>query len=219
MSEASHSSRRREEILSAAEKVFDAHGFAAATIEAVAEQAGVAKGSVYNYFKSKRDLFHQVFAHVLAGAEAEVMPFLSDPSLSASAKVGRLLDHWAKRLDYYSRLGRLVLEFWAAAARERQEHELTASLRAMYARWRGQIASVLEEGIASGEFHPQVDPQVWAALLLAMLDGVEIQAILEMGITLDEPFLAALKSSILMSLCVAGPGPAGAAQSGGVQDE
>src|SRR6188472_2603840 len=48
---------RTTEILEAARTVFASRGFDGATIDAIALTAGVAKGTVYLYFDSKRDLF------------------------------------------------------------------------------------------------------------------------------------------------------------------
>src|SRR5919199_85562 len=48
--------KRRAEILSAAARVFARKGFERATIADVAGEAGVAEGSIYNYFRSKNDL-------------------------------------------------------------------------------------------------------------------------------------------------------------------
>lgn len=47
---------RRQQILDAAVKVFAEKGFDRATIADVARAAGVAEGSIYNYFKNKGDL-------------------------------------------------------------------------------------------------------------------------------------------------------------------
>jgi AcrR family transcriptional regulator len=48
---------RCEEILDAARKIFATNGFSETTMEGIAEQAGIAKGTLYLYFKSKRDLY------------------------------------------------------------------------------------------------------------------------------------------------------------------
>jgi len=47
---------RRTQILDAATKVFAEKGFERATIKDVAKTAGIADGTIYNYFKSKSDL-------------------------------------------------------------------------------------------------------------------------------------------------------------------
>lgn len=58
---------RRSELLSAARVVFAEHGFERATMERVAEHAGVAKGTVYLYFSSKRGLYLAALTQGLTG--------------------------------------------------------------------------------------------------------------------------------------------------------
>lgn len=49
--------RREEEILDAAASLFAQHGYARTDIDSVADRLGVAKGTIYHYFPSKRQLF------------------------------------------------------------------------------------------------------------------------------------------------------------------
>ena len=49
--------QRQKQILGAAGDIFTLKGYAAATIPEIAELAGVAVGTVYNYYSNKRDLF------------------------------------------------------------------------------------------------------------------------------------------------------------------
>jgi AcrR family transcriptional regulator len=49
--------QRQEEILAAAFEVFAAHGYEATRIDEVARQAGIAKGTIYLYFRDKEHLF------------------------------------------------------------------------------------------------------------------------------------------------------------------
>ena len=51
---------RQEEILAAAFEVFAAHGYEATRIDDVARQAGIAKGTIYLYFRDKGHLFRAV---------------------------------------------------------------------------------------------------------------------------------------------------------------
>jgi AcrR family transcriptional regulator len=52
--------RNREALLDAARQVFRDHGYAGASLDAVAEAAGFTKGAVYSHFASKADLFLQL---------------------------------------------------------------------------------------------------------------------------------------------------------------
>lgn len=49
--------RRREEILDAAARLFAERGYSETDTQVLADELGVGKGTIYRYFKSKRDLF------------------------------------------------------------------------------------------------------------------------------------------------------------------
>jgi AcrR family transcriptional regulator len=57
--------QRLEQILDAAFQEFGAHGYEAARIDEVAREAGIAKGTIYLYFKGKDQLFRAVVRHLI----------------------------------------------------------------------------------------------------------------------------------------------------------
>lgn len=58
---------RRKQILDAALAVFSRKGYGEATIPDIAREAGIAVGTIYNYYPSKRDLLVSILAsHVLS---------------------------------------------------------------------------------------------------------------------------------------------------------
>jgi AcrR family transcriptional regulator len=59
------SRRRKEQILDAALAVFSGKGFGEATIPDIAQEAGVAVGTIYNYYRSKRELFIAVIKNLI----------------------------------------------------------------------------------------------------------------------------------------------------------
>lgn len=62
--EREHAERRRE-IVTAAREVFARRGYRAATLDEIAEKAAFAKGTLYNYFTSKEDLFRDILNSLL----------------------------------------------------------------------------------------------------------------------------------------------------------
>jgi TetR/AcrR family transcriptional regulator len=57
--------RRQEQIIKAALDVFTHKGYAAATIPEIARQAGIATGTIYLYYPSKRELFMAVIKNTI----------------------------------------------------------------------------------------------------------------------------------------------------------
>jgi len=194
---------KRRSILAAAEKVFEAHGYAAATVDAVAAEAGVAKGSVYNYFRSKQELFTAVFDEAFAEDEAAVDRLLA-ADLSAGQKLAEYLNHWYGRMTHYRRVGALILESWATAARQEPGGQMNHGFRQAYQRRKQRMGSIVSQGIESGEFGTDMDPAAASSLILGALNGLTVHVIMDVGVEIDEAFLAALKQGLTSALA-AGP--------------
>ncbi len=56
MADRTNDPERRKQILEAAHRLFIRYGFRKATMDEIAEEAGVGKGTIYYYFRSKKDL-------------------------------------------------------------------------------------------------------------------------------------------------------------------
>lgn len=67
---------KQQHILDAAARVFAEKGFHATTVKDVAQAAGVAQGSIYNYFENKTALLLGLFDLMTARARAEIVPDL-----------------------------------------------------------------------------------------------------------------------------------------------
>lgn len=72
-SQAERSAATVAAIVSAAGELFTARGFDAASIDDIADRAGVAKGAVYHHFESKEQIFARVFEHMTAALASEVV--------------------------------------------------------------------------------------------------------------------------------------------------
>ncbi|HRU05083.1 MAG TPA: TetR/AcrR family transcriptional regulator [Candidatus Brocadiia bacterium] len=190
---------KRQAILSAAEKVFGERGFQETTMDAVAAEAGIAKGSIYNYFHSKHELFAQLHS-AFVQAELDVFDGLMARPGTAMQKVERLVDAWWQRRGGYEPMSRLVLEFWAEASRQPSQGAMAETFRAFYTRWRVMMADMIRDGVASGEFRPDLDPEAMASIMIAMAEGIDVQTLMHSDIRLDESFRASLKRTILAAL-------------------
>jgi len=193
------SPKTRNAIVAAAMRLFHEKGYAATTMEAVAEAAGVAKGSIYNYFRNKQDLYRQVFTASLSEDDTRAQAVSALPA-SPTERLGRIFDLWLERLPYYRQIGGLLLEFWATAAHESRQGEFKAILNDIYARHRRPMLKILEEGIAAGEFRPQIGAEQAAALLFAVTDGLTVRAVLDPDFTVTTEMLDTLKRGALVAL-------------------
>ena len=81
--------QRREEIIQAAEQVFFSKGFDQSTMDDVAEQAELSKGTLYLYFISKEDLHMAVARKAIRLLKDHTQVALEDEG-SALEKLGRM---------------------------------------------------------------------------------------------------------------------------------
>jgi AcrR family transcriptional regulator len=85
---------RRAQILAAALDEFSQNGFAAARLDDVAKRAGVAKGTIYLYFKDKEALFHELLRTQISPVIVMLEAMLAGGGKGASAAVPlRVLAH------------------------------------------------------------------------------------------------------------------------------
>jgi AcrR family transcriptional regulator len=153
---------RREEILTAAIKVFGKKGFAATCVGDVADAAKMAKGTVYLYFESKEEIYatavRLAIERLQAHSAEQVQPAAGVRERLAVA-ISVRMEFWHEQLNLY----RLLLTVGREPQHKRQTHEL---LRAGHAYFLG----ILEEGVAAGEIDGRrlsaqhLDTVAWAIL-------------------------------------------------------
>ncbi|PKM47473.1 MAG: hypothetical protein CVV03_03320 [Firmicutes bacterium HGW-Firmicutes-8] len=66
-------SKREQEIMEAAVKVFSKKGFSGATTREIAAEAGVAEGTIFRYFKTKKDILFSLAGPFIVESLANVM--------------------------------------------------------------------------------------------------------------------------------------------------
>ncbi|MEV6400461.1 TetR/AcrR family transcriptional regulator [Streptomyces sp. NPDC051907] len=95
LSRAELQERNRSRVLAAAGDEFAEHGFSQATVDGIAERAGLTRGAVYSNFPSKRALYFAVLADL---AEAAPTPARPAPGRTAGEALGVLARAWVARL-------------------------------------------------------------------------------------------------------------------------
>jgi AcrR family transcriptional regulator len=82
---------RKEEIIRAAMKLFAQKGYHATSMQEIAEQSGMAKGSIYNYFKSKEEIAISIFRYHYDVLFQKISDIARDETLSAREKFEKQL--------------------------------------------------------------------------------------------------------------------------------
>jgi len=176
MIQLSRKEEKRALIIEAAAKVFARRGLAGTLMAEIAIEAGIGKGTLYEYFDSKENLFFAVFEWFVQATEAEAKVSISALGGSASERLDALseslMSSWAQMEDMYS----LVMEFWSASASSQMRERFKQAFKNGYSDFRQIVSTLIRDGIERGEFQPQVDIDSVAAALVGTWDALLLQA-------------------------------------------
>jgi AcrR family transcriptional regulator len=152
---------QRERILVAAMDQLADGGYASATIQAVAQRAGVATGTVYRHFPSKSDLFAEVFRRA-SRRELDVFAEATvDDGRSAAERIAAATEAFARRaMAAPTRAYALIAEPVDPAV----EAERLIFRRG----YRDVLVEVLDQGVERGELELH-DKETTAAALVGAI--------------------------------------------------
>ncbi|HBH06160.1 MAG TPA: hypothetical protein DDX92_06130 [Flavobacteriales bacterium] len=89
----------KDKILNSAAEIFLKEGFSGATMRQVSDAAGVNKGLLHYYFKTKENLFVEVFRRTVGSFYLDVQGMLQDEQMSTDDKIGSLVDRYFDMLS------------------------------------------------------------------------------------------------------------------------
>jgi AcrR family transcriptional regulator len=157
---------RPQQIMAAAAKVFARQGLHGASLDQVAREAGITKGTIYLYYKSKEDLFLATLRQHSARVFAAMEPAGQTGSQGDSRRRIESFAAMAYRTIGSPEAFPLIQMVLAEAGRFPETAELF--FREILLKNNQRLAAVLEEGIAAGTLR-RVDPLVAARSLIGML--------------------------------------------------
>jgi len=171
---------KRDLILEAALKVFSRRGFAQATIQDIAAEADIGKGTIYEYFRSKDEIIRNTWTAFMRLMDTQLKDIIHSP-LSGAEKLRAVLAAFLAVIQGESAgVVRIIFNFWAEAMRDTsQANAMFVEMNNYYGIYRRAMASVIEQGVREGIFRPGLDTLTTASTLIGMLDGLMAQWILD----------------------------------------
>ncbi len=162
--------KKAEAILKAALKVFSRDGLDKGTIADIAREAGIGKGTVYEYFSSKDEIFAAIedaMMDELIGA----LEHLHGMDITPTDKIRTFMRMGTEMIFEMHDSTIILTELWAQAARSAWHGTKSSSLMNSYNHMRDLLILILEEGIQKGEFR-EMNKDGVATLCSAFVDGL-----------------------------------------------
>jgi len=150
--------RTRAEIIAAAERHFAEHGFQGTRLGDVAADVGIRRPSISYHFASKQELYAAVLETVFAEWAADL------PSGGTAAeRLEAAMTGWIEFVAQRPTAARLLLR----ESMNAQPESFAALLRfgGAVVAW---FEELIDEGVAAGEFHPQIESQRFLSLMGAI---------------------------------------------------
>ena len=145
---------RKRQILDAAVRVFARQGFHTCRVSDIADEAGVAYGLVYHYFKSKDQMLNELFAErwsLLLQAIAEV----DGKDVSGREKLDTVARFIIDSYRHDPDLMKVIIVDVTRAANSFGRTHLPEISRAY-----DSIAKIVADAQLAGEFRSDIDPQI-----------------------------------------------------------
>jgi AcrR family transcriptional regulator len=158
--------QRRSEVLAAATRVFHAKGYAASSIQDVADELGILKGSLYYYIDSKEDLLFAIIDEVHRGTMERLEQWLE---IEADTLVKlRAFLRW-QVLSYCRDIQKVgvFLHDFRSLSPERQQQILDS--RDRYDR---TLRELLVAGQREGVIAAEVDPKLASMAIFGMMNWI-----------------------------------------------
>ncbi len=171
---------KKAKILEASIRVFAKKGISNTKMADIAEAADIGKGTIYEYFQSKDEIFEASFRFFLDGVEntfSRKLLGVADPLEKLSAYICAWADVLGSEyLDYVE----IILDFWAEGIRTKGKFA-TVDLLEFYAESRALLKGLLDECIEEKKIKP-VDTVVVASVIIGTLDGLIIQWVMDRNV-------------------------------------
>ncbi len=160
--------QHRQEILAAALRLFAERGFYNVSMHEIAKAAEFATGTLYNFFRSKEDLFFEVLVSCAEESIALVLGALEDPG-DEREKLGRFIRvHERIAVEQAVAIQLYLLE---NRGRYLPGPKVEAKKKEMDERVISRLSDVIAAGVGKGLFN-DIDPFVAGKCLLATLESM-----------------------------------------------
>jgi TetR/AcrR family transcriptional regulator, cholesterol catabolism regulator len=157
---------RDQEVIAAAVAIFARKGYAAASVQDVADELGMLKGSLYYYIDSKEDLLGRIFDDSHAEASA-IVAEVSGSDAAAAARVGTFVERYAHW--YLTHLPRVSIYMREWRYLEGERRRRVDAQRRFYDRF---LAGLIAEAQADGDAAGSLDPVRAANFIYGAINGL-----------------------------------------------
>ena len=186
---------RVQSIRDAAMRVIARKGMAAATMQEIADEAGVAKGTIYLYFRDRDDVVEKAFENAMSDLHKRVDDALEAPG-TFEQKLRAVLSAQIGFFQANREFFRLYISLRYPEGNAQQQRRQKRHCQPQYQSRVERIAAMLREAMERGEIR-QMDPMRLALFIIEGSSAVIIQRVLDEAPPLEEADIELIAGTIL----------------------
>jgi AcrR family transcriptional regulator len=163
--------KKRSEIAQKAIALLAKKGFQATTIQDIADAAGLGKGTIYHYFKTKEEILlviSEELFHEMERSFGAALLRLNEPMEKLSA----LIEEALKVTEDVENLFVVYTELWLMNLRGNHDDDLMTVIKRLHNDLKNLVAAMINAGKAEGLWAKDTDSDALATYLISSFDGV-----------------------------------------------
>jgi AcrR family transcriptional regulator len=193
---------KKKKILKAAIDVFAEKGYHVTRMADVAEGAEIGKGTIYEYFSSKEELFVELFKFVMANpldSLSQKWPLDTPPD----KKLEKLISNSLKAHNRVKKIYYILSDFKAENKGTDEKSLYRLQFAKLYKEYRTAVCEIIADGVKDGTFR-KINPDHAASITMAAMEGLMSQwmfdnraiPLKDIGLLLTDMLLSYLKAGV-----------------------
>lgn len=152
----------KDKILKVAVKLFSEYGYHRTTMDMITQEAGIAKGTLYWHFSSKKDLFLKILESDLNNYFNFLKHIKDNHQLTSQQKLEKIIE---TKIDLSPKKKSIIKEIMSN--KEEIDEDFKDRMKELRKKHTNLLADIFSQGIEDGEFNLE-DPYLAALIFMGM---------------------------------------------------
>jgi len=165
--EQSRKDERKEQILNAALLVLVEKGYESSRVDDIVEKAGLSKGAIYWYYKSKKEIYLDLVNFWVLQYSA-VLNHIVEEKAPPAQQLQDLFQYFIDQFESDPEPFKVLAEFWSMVGKDEQFKE---KLQTVYSNFQQLVETIIANGVTGGDFK-KVDIKITALSIMVNIESI-----------------------------------------------
>ncbi len=162
--------QKRRSIVEASLRVFARNGYEATRTIDIAQEAGIGKGTIYEYFRSKEEIIEAIFAYLFFNYQQQ----LQELAQESKPPIEAILESFKRMMeeaDEYADLIPVYFQLWSSKSIS-ERLGIDRQMSDWFERLSNAYTDIIVKGQETGEIDTKIDAPALSRTLVGAIDGI-----------------------------------------------